>query len=89
MKSGGGARGPAGPSKNALQKVKRLEREIEKAETELRKLEDELADPGAWASPGSAERAGKRHDEAQRAVEELYEQLEIAERATQPDPVAT
>ena len=88
-KSSGGGRRQAGPSKNALQKVKRLEREIEKAEAELRKLEDELADPGAWASPGSAERAGKRHDEAQRAVESLYEQLEVAERATQPDAVAT
>ena len=77
------------PSKNALQKVKRLEREIEKSETELREIEDELADPGAWASPGRSERAGKRHEEARAAVEDLYEQLEAAERATQPDAVAT
>ncbi len=77
------------PSKNALQKVKRLERAIEKAEAELREIEDELADPGAWASPGRSERAGKRHEEARTAVEDLYEQLEAAERATQPDAVAT
>ena len=88
-KRGGGGRRSSGPSKNAVQKVKRLEREIEGAEAELRKIEDELADPGAWASPGSAERAGKRHDAAQRAVEELYERLEVAERATQADAVAT
>jgi ATP-binding cassette subfamily F protein 3 len=68
--------------------VKRLERAIEEAEAELRRIEDELADPGAWASPGRSERAGKRHQEAQRAVEELYEQLEAAERAAAPDPVA-
>jgi ATP-binding cassette subfamily F protein 3 len=87
-KRGGGGRRSAGPSKNALQKVRRLERAIEEAEAELRRIEDELADPGAWASPGRSERAGKRHDEAQRTVEGLYEQLEAAERAASPDAVA-
>ena len=91
-KSGKAARGGRrsdGPSKNALQKIKRLERAIEAAEAELRQVEDELADPGAWASPGRAERAGERHEQAQRVVEDLYEQLEAAERAARPDPVAT
>ncbi len=72
---------PKGPSKNALRNVKRIEAEIEKAEAALRALEDELADPGAWASPTSSERASKRHGDAARAVEELYAELERAESA--------
>ena len=48
---------PAGPSKNAVKRAAELEREVEKAEAALRALEDELADPSAWASPTSSERA--------------------------------
>ena len=68
-----------GPSNNRRRKLADLERQIEKAEADLRGLEDELADPSAWASPTSAERAGKRHEAAKRTVAELYEQWEKAD----------
>ena len=68
-----------GPSKNAIRDVGRIERRIERAETELRVIEDELADPAAWSSPGRSERATARHEQARRAVEQLYEELERAE----------
>jgi ATP-binding cassette subfamily F protein 3 len=71
MRDGGRAR-PAGPSKNAVKRVAQLEREVEKAEAQLRALEDELADPSAWASPTSSERATARHAAAKKAVEEAY-----------------
>jgi ATP-binding cassette, subfamily F, member 3 len=63
---------PAGPSKNAVKRAAQLEREVEKAEAALRALEDELADPSAWASPTSSERATARHAAAKKAVEEAY-----------------
>ena len=69
---------PAGPSKNALRRAAELEREVEKAEAALRALEDELADPKAWASPSSSERATERHAEAKKAVEEAYARWEAA-----------
>jgi ATP-binding cassette subfamily F protein 3 len=69
---------PAGPSKNQLKRAADLEREVERAEAELRKLEDELADPTAWASPTSSERATKRHAAAKKAVEEAYARWEDA-----------
>jgi ATP-binding cassette, subfamily F, member 3 len=68
----------AGPSKNAIKRAADLEREVEKAEATLRALEDELADPSAWASPTSSERATKRHADAKRAVEEAYARWEEA-----------
>ena len=66
---------PAGISKDRKRRIGALEREIEAAEESLRALEDELADPSAWASPTSTERSTKRHEEAKRKIEELYEQL--------------
>jgi len=54
----------------------RLESEIEAAEAALKAVEDELADPAAWSSPGRNARATARHEEAKRAVEELYERWE-------------
>ena len=72
---------PAGPSNNARRKVARLQERIEKAEADLRALEEELADPAAWSSPTQAERAGERHAAAKRAVTDLYEEWEEAERA--------
>jgi ATP-binding cassette subfamily F protein 3 len=69
---------PAGPSKNALRRAAELEREVEKAEAALRAVEDELADPSAWASPTSSERATERHAAAKRAVEEAYARWEAA-----------
>jgi ATP-binding cassette subfamily F protein 3 len=76
-KSNGRGR-PTGPSKNAIRRAAELEREVEKAEAALRALEDELADPAAWASPTSSERATKRHAAAQKAVEEAYARWEAA-----------
>jgi len=69
---------PRAPSKNALRRAAELEREVETAEAALRALEDELADPLAWASPTSSERATERHAEAKKAVEEAYARWEAA-----------
>ena len=66
---------PAGVSKDMRKRIGALEREIEAAERALSALEDELADPGAWASPTSSARSTKRHAEAKRRIEELYERL--------------
>ncbi|HTX11324.1 MAG TPA: ABC-F family ATP-binding cassette domain-containing protein [Solirubrobacteraceae bacterium] len=54
----------------------RLERQIEEAEALLKAVEDELADPAAWSSPTRTARATARHEEAKRAVDELYERWE-------------
>jgi ATP-binding cassette subfamily F protein 3 len=69
---------PAQPSKNRKRQIASLERRIEAAEAALAALEDELAEPGAWASPTASERSSKRHAEAKREVERLYEELETA-----------
>ncbi|MGH2890507.1 MAG: ABC-F family ATP-binding cassette domain-containing protein, partial [Solirubrobacteraceae bacterium] len=53
-----------------------LEAEIEAAEATLATVEDELSDPASWATPEASARSTARHDEARRAVEELYERLE-------------
>jgi ATP-binding cassette subfamily F protein 3 len=66
------------PAQRAARRAEKLEQRIEKAEGELREIEDELADPAAWASPGRAERASKRHAEAKAAVEQLYAEWEAA-----------
>jgi ATP-binding cassette subfamily F protein 3 len=76
--SGNGRAKPAGPSKNAVRRNAQLEREVEKAEAALRAIEDELADPSAWASPTSSERATARHAAAKKAVEEAYAAWEDA-----------
>jgi ATP-binding cassette, subfamily F, member 3 len=76
-KANGRAR-PAGPSKNAVKRAAELEREVERAEAALRALEDELADPKAWASPTSSERATERHAAAKKAVDEAYARWEAA-----------
>jgi ATP-binding cassette subfamily F protein 3 len=75
---------PAGPSKNAIRRAAELEREVEQAEAALRAVEDELADPSAWASPTSTERATKRHAEAKRAVEAAYSRWEQASTEASP-----
>jgi ATP-binding cassette, subfamily F, member 3 len=54
----------------------RLERQIEEAEALLKAVEDELADPAAWSSPTRTARATARHEEAKRAVDQLYERWE-------------
>jgi len=70
-------------SQKAARKAARLEQRIERAEAELRTVEEELSDPDAWASPGRAERANKRHEEAKRAVEELYAEWEQAQQTAE------
>ena len=69
----------SGPSKNAVRKLRDLEKQIERAEAELVKLEDELADPGIWASAERSERATARHEQAKREIAELYESWESAQ----------
>src|SRR5439155_26022651 len=54
----------------------RLEREIEAAEASLRALEGELSDPSAWSTPQRTATAIARHEEAKRAVDELYARWE-------------
>jgi len=75
----GGNRNAGRAAKKAARKAGRLADRIEQAESELRELEEELSDPGAWASPGRAERAEARHAAAKQAVADLYEQWEAAE----------
>ncbi len=53
-----------------------LEQQIEAAEATLRAIEDELADPGAWATPDASARSTARHEQARQAVAELYERWE-------------
>jgi ATP-binding cassette subfamily F protein 3 len=67
-------RRPAHPRKASEQE--RLEREIEEAEAALKALEEELADPTAWSTPQRTARATARHDQAKRAVDELYARWE-------------
>jgi ATP-binding cassette, subfamily F, member 3 len=66
---------PSPPRKRAADQH-RLEREIEAAEAALRALEDELADPAAWSDPKKTRQATARHEQAKRAIDELYEQWE-------------
>src|SRR3954452_6168413 len=63
------------PSKNRQRRIADLERAVADAETALKELEDELADPGAWASPTGSERSAKRHADAKVRIENLYEEL--------------
>jgi ATP-binding cassette, subfamily F, member 3 len=53
-----------------------LEAEIEAAEATLRAVEDDLSDPAAWATPEATARSTARHEEARRAVAELYDRWE-------------
>ncbi len=85
--SGGRAkRAASGPSKNALRQIARLEGLIERAEQELGEVEDELAAPGAWASPGRSRRATERHERAQATVDELYREWELASAGSDSAP---
>ncbi len=66
------------PRAQQAPETKALEQEIERAEAALAKLEDELADPAAWANPRKTARSAARHEEAKRAVEDLYARWEAA-----------
>ena len=72
----GGKKGKPRRAPDRAQRTERLEREIEAAEAALAAVEDELADPGAWSDEDKADAAARRHADAQRAVENLYAQLE-------------
>jgi ATP-binding cassette, subfamily F, member 3 len=75
--------GSARPAQKAARKAARLEERIERAEADLRELEEELADPGAWSSPGRSERASERHRVAKQAVEDLYAEWEQVQAAAE------
>jgi ATP-binding cassette, subfamily F, member 3 len=64
------------PSKNQLARRERLEEQIAAAESALAGLEDELADPAAWSGAEASARSAARHEEAKRAVEQLYARYE-------------
>jgi ATP-binding cassette subfamily F protein 3 len=64
------------PQSTDAKEQQRLEREIEAAEASLKALEEELSDPTAWSTPQRTARATARHDQAKRAVDELYERWE-------------
>jgi ATP-binding cassette subfamily F protein 3 len=66
----------AAPKPNAVRDQERLERQIEAAEAALHTIEDELADPAAWSGADASARSSARHEEAKRAVEQLYDRLE-------------
>jgi ATP-binding cassette subfamily F protein 3 len=84
----GRKRRTANSGQKAARKAARLEERIEKAEAELHAVEEELADPAAWSSPGRAERAGERHEEAKRNVEQLFAQWERAQESAEAEPAA-
>jgi ATP-binding cassette subfamily F protein 3 len=67
-----------GLSKNARRRLRELEREVEQAEAALQDLEAELAAADAWATPEASAKAGERHRDAKRAVEEAYARWEAA-----------
>jgi ATP-binding cassette subfamily F protein 3 len=74
----------AKPSQKAARKAGRLAEQIERAEARLREVEEELADPGVWSTPEKAQRAEARHEDAKRAVRELFERWEAAEAQVAP-----
>ena len=65
-----------GGSKNQARQARRLEAEIEQAEAELAAIEEELADPGAWNDPRTAQKSTRRHAAAKARIEALYAELE-------------
>ncbi|CAB4937016.1 unannotated protein [freshwater metagenome] len=69
---------PAGPpmSKNRRREIEKAEARIEQAEVALSQLEEELAAPGAWATPESTEKNTARHEAAKAKVADLYDALE-------------
>jgi ATP-binding cassette subfamily F protein 3 len=67
---------PAVPANGTAREARALEGEIEAAEAALRSLEDELADPGAWSTPKHSADSTARHEQAKRAVADLYARWE-------------
>ncbi len=71
---------PAGPSKDRKRRMAAVEQRIQSAESTLAALEDELADPSAWSTPERSSSSARRHEQAKRAVDGLYEELAALER---------
>ncbi|HWD64605.1 MAG TPA: ABC-F family ATP-binding cassette domain-containing protein [Solirubrobacteraceae bacterium] len=66
---------PRKPQPKAKAAEGEIEEQIEAAEQALARLEEELADPGAWATPQKTAASAKRHQQAKQRVEQLYERL--------------
>jgi len=75
---GGGGKPRAGrkPADGQKHAQRQLEQQIEAAEAAVRALEDELSEPAAWSDPEKSASSTARHEEARRAVEELYRRWE-------------
>ena len=79
QKNGGKRRASQQPkpavSKDRKRRISSVETDIQTAEAALATLEDELADPAAWSSPERSAKSARRHDQAKKAVEALYDEL--------------
>ena len=79
QKNGGKRRASQQPrpalSKDRKRRITAVETDIQSAEAALSNLEDELADPAAWSTPERSAASAKRHDQAKKAVEALYDEL--------------
>jgi ATP-binding cassette, subfamily F, member 3 len=79
QKNGGKRRASQQPkpavSKDRKRRIASVETDIQSAEKALASLEDELADPAAWSTPEKSAASAKRHEQAKKAVEALYEEL--------------
>jgi ATP-binding cassette, subfamily F, member 3 len=75
---GGGGKPRAGrkPAEGQKHAQRQLEQQIEAAEAAVRALEDELSEPAAWSDPEKSASSTARHEDARRAVEELYRRWE-------------
>jgi ATP-binding cassette, subfamily F, member 3 len=62
-------------SKGRKRRMAAVEGDIQSAESALATLEDELADPSAWSTPERSAESTRRHEDAKRAIEGLYEEL--------------
>jgi ATP-binding cassette, subfamily F, member 3 len=78
-KNGGKRRASQQPkpavSKDRKRRIASVETDIQTAEAALATLEDELSDPSAWSTPERSAKSAKRHEQAKKAVEALYEEL--------------
>jgi ATP-binding cassette, subfamily F, member 3 len=75
-KAGAKPKAPGKPGVGQKKIQRQLEAEIEAAEAAVRALEDELSEPTAWSDPKKSASSSARHEEAKRAVEELYRRWE-------------
>ncbi len=74
--AGGGKKRNPPKAKSGANGQRGLESQIEAAEANLKAVEDELTDPAAWSTPEATARSSARHDQAKRAVAELYDRWE-------------